>query len=264
MNDLASTIGLMRREFRDVHAVVSRLDHQTRKLFEPSTTIHRPRGIVARFAAVQLLARMQKCRAADFVKQHFADDRDLTRLVEMRTAMAPATTTATTWAAELAAIVVQDIADNFFRKACSRNSAPRAAKIISSSTAAVARVPTHQPAASGAFVLEGNPIPVGALILGSISLKPKKAAAIVAVDERITHRLAAQCRIEFAHVARRGHRLDDRRHLARQRRDLGGSTGRHCSTASRRSPPQSAAAQPLCSATSRNCSPPSRRQFVRC
>ena len=34
MNDLSSTVGLMRREFRDVHAVVSRLDHQMRKLVD--------------------------------------------------------------------------------------------------------------------------------------------------------------------------------------------------------------------------------------
>jgi hypothetical protein len=36
MNDLSSTVGLMRRELRDAHAVLSRLDHQTRKLFEPA------------------------------------------------------------------------------------------------------------------------------------------------------------------------------------------------------------------------------------
>ena len=36
MNDLSSTVGLMRRELRDARAVLSRLDHQTRKLFEPA------------------------------------------------------------------------------------------------------------------------------------------------------------------------------------------------------------------------------------
>ena len=34
MNDLSSTIGLMRRELRDAHAMLSRLDHQTRKQFD--------------------------------------------------------------------------------------------------------------------------------------------------------------------------------------------------------------------------------------
>jgi hypothetical protein len=55
MNDLSSDIGLLKREFRDTRSVLSRLDHQTRKLFEPSA-----RPAVARFAACQLIARTEK------------------------------------------------------------------------------------------------------------------------------------------------------------------------------------------------------------
>ena len=50
MNDLLSTVGLMRREFRDVHAVVSRLDHQMRKLIDARPSLDRPGGLVARSA----------------------------------------------------------------------------------------------------------------------------------------------------------------------------------------------------------------------
>jgi hypothetical protein len=43
MNDL-SDIGLSKREFRDVHSVVSRLDHQVRRLVEPQP-LRRPAGL---------------------------------------------------------------------------------------------------------------------------------------------------------------------------------------------------------------------------
>ena len=36
LENLTASFGLVRREFRDVHAVVSRLDHQVRRLVEPS------------------------------------------------------------------------------------------------------------------------------------------------------------------------------------------------------------------------------------
>jgi len=48
MNDLSSTVGLMRREFRDVHSVVSCLDHQVRRLVDGrASTIDRPGGLAA-------------------------------------------------------------------------------------------------------------------------------------------------------------------------------------------------------------------------
>ena len=43
-HDDYSDIGLLKRSFRDVHSVVSRLDTQMRRLIEP-TTIDRPGGL---------------------------------------------------------------------------------------------------------------------------------------------------------------------------------------------------------------------------
>jgi hypothetical protein len=43
MNDLSfDTVGLFRRELRDVRAVVANIDHRTRKLIEPVATIALP------------------------------------------------------------------------------------------------------------------------------------------------------------------------------------------------------------------------------
>jgi hypothetical protein len=41
LENLTVSFGLAHREFRDVHAVVSRLDHQVRRLVEPAA---RPSG----------------------------------------------------------------------------------------------------------------------------------------------------------------------------------------------------------------------------
>ncbi len=48
LENLTASFGLVRREFRDVHAVVSRLDHQVRRLSEPQAP-ERPGGRVTRF-----------------------------------------------------------------------------------------------------------------------------------------------------------------------------------------------------------------------
>lgn len=63
-------------------------------------------GLVARLAACHLIAHKEKRRPADVCWQHFADDRDLANLIELKGAVTPAQTTVATWAAELAAVVV--------------------------------------------------------------------------------------------------------------------------------------------------------------
>ena len=104
-------IGLFRRELRDVRAVVANIDHRTRKLIEP-VAIHRPAGLVARYAACKLIAIKEKRSADDVAKQHFAADRDLSHLIELKGAVSPAMTGVAGWASELAATVVVDVATN--------------------------------------------------------------------------------------------------------------------------------------------------------
>jgi hypothetical protein len=68
-------------------------------------------ALAVRFATVELPSRTEKRPTAAVARQHFADDRELAHLVEFKSAMAPAQTGVAGWAAELAAIVVQDVAD---------------------------------------------------------------------------------------------------------------------------------------------------------
>jgi hypothetical protein len=97
-----SEIGILKRQFRDVHSVVSRLDNQTRRIFEPQP-LRRPAGLVARLAACTVLARLERRQPPDVAKQAFSDDRELGQLVAMKTAVSSAQTGVAGWASELAA-----------------------------------------------------------------------------------------------------------------------------------------------------------------
>lgn len=74
LENITASFGLVRREFRDVHAVVSWLDHQVRRLVE-SAAIHRPADLVARYAACKLIPIKEKRTPEAIAKQHFAADR---------------------------------------------------------------------------------------------------------------------------------------------------------------------------------------------
>jgi integrase len=74
MNDLSSTVGLMRREFRDVHAVVSRLDHQLRKLIDGRAVLDRPGGLIARSALCHVLGHLQGKDADDIARELFGTE----------------------------------------------------------------------------------------------------------------------------------------------------------------------------------------------
>jgi hypothetical protein len=99
LENLTASLGLVRREFLDVHAIASCLDHQVPR------AMPRPGGLVARFAACKLIAHREKRQPVDVCRQHFAADRDLAHLIELKAAVTPGQTTVATWAAELAAVV---------------------------------------------------------------------------------------------------------------------------------------------------------------
>jgi hypothetical protein len=149
-----------------------------------SRALPRPGGLVARLAACHLIAHREKRQPEDVAKQYFGGDRDLAHLVELRGAVTPAMTGVAGWAAELAATVVQDVADNLLPASvlAQLRSYGLAYAFIDG---AVARVPVHTPTPSGGFVAEGGAIPVGALIIAALGLKPKKAASITAITKEL-------------------------------------------------------------------------------
>jgi hypothetical protein len=183
MNDLTHEFGLLKRQLRDVAAVVNTVDHRTRKLTEPSAA-PRPAGLVARFAACCLIAKLERRQPADVAKQSFADDRDLQHLIELRAATGPATTTQATFAAELIGVTVADIAQNLLPTSTFAQLRSVGLQYTFAGGPPV-RVPHHTPSASGGFTVEGGPIPAAAMLLSSLTLKPKRANSIIAMSREL-------------------------------------------------------------------------------
>lgn len=118
-------------------------------------------------------------------KQHFAADRDLTHLIELKAAVTPAMTTVAGWASELSAVSVADVAPSLLPASALAQLRAASGQDYAFVGGSVVRVPTHTPVASGGFVSEGSVIPVGALIIAAFGLKLKKAASITAITKEL-------------------------------------------------------------------------------
>jgi hypothetical protein len=146
--------------------------------------MRRPAGLVARYALVSVLARMERHGIADVARQHFPRDTDLSGLIEVKTAIGPAQTTVTGWAAELVGTTVQDIADRLLPQTALAQLRPHGLAYAFLGGGLVS-VPYHTPTPSGAFVRVADAVPVAQLLLASLGLKPKKAAAITAATREL-------------------------------------------------------------------------------
>ena len=112
MNDLSSEAGLFRRELRDVRTVTQNTDIRLRRLLEAALPVQRPGGLTARHAFCAVRGFTEKRGAEHVARQLFGTDRELSQLIELKTATGPAMTSSAPWAGELIGTVVQDIADN--------------------------------------------------------------------------------------------------------------------------------------------------------
>ena len=100
MNDLSSDIGLLKRQFRDVHSVVSRLDH---KLTEPAAIHPSPQHLVSKVLACHLLGRARTKPAAAIAAEVYGNDPDLLKALAApgmvgKAASGPAMTTVAAFA----------------------------------------------------------------------------------------------------------------------------------------------------------------------
>jgi hypothetical protein len=97
-------IGLLKRQLRDVHAVVSNIDHRSRA---PRPGAHTsPKSMLSRVLACHLLGRRKSTSAARIVSETYGNDPDVLRALASpgmigKSAMTPAQTTVSGWAAEL-------------------------------------------------------------------------------------------------------------------------------------------------------------------
>lgn len=183
MNDISSELGSLKRQVRDVQSVAGNVQHMLRQLTGGRASIDRPGGLVARAAVCAALGHTQNRNADDIARQHFATDRDLDRLLTLKAAVNPANSTIATWAAELIQMVTTDISDRLIPQ----STFARLRELGTAHTLGkgLIKVPTWSPVATGGFVAEGSAIPVSSFTFGAITLKPKKAANIVAVTDEL-------------------------------------------------------------------------------
>lgn len=179
MNDLSHEIGLARRELRDCRSLVQNLDRRVIKWIEGGDAEpQRDGSLVARGIACKLIGRIENKSAAQIAAERWPYD------TVLRSAVAPAMTGVAGWAAEVLGVVITDIADRML--GASVFSQLRAMGLsLDYLTGAITKVPTVAPVASGAFIGEGAPIGVGALLVVNQSLPPKKCASILAITREL-------------------------------------------------------------------------------
>jgi hypothetical protein len=183
MDDIQSTLGLLRREVRDARAIASNVDRKLTRLIENGDG-SRDGSLVVRLAACRVLARTERTTPAAIAADRWPHD------IQLKTATGPALSSQSGWASELIATVIVDIADRLLAPSVFSQLRDRGLA-LDFIDGAVTRVPGVQPVASGSFVAEGAAINVGALLITAASLPAKKAASIIAVTKELLRGSAA-------------------------------------------------------------------------
>jgi hypothetical protein len=184
------TVGLLRREFRDVHAIVSNIDRRSR---QPSHAGSSPRAILVRVACCHALAARHKSVAARIAAEVFGNDRAVLDGLAVpgaitKAAIAPAQTTVAGWASELAGgIAVGPFATLAPSSIYAQLSARAAALRINLAGVGGAKVPSRSPpgTAPNPFVGEGQPIPAWRGFLNGVVLTARKASLLSAFAEEM-------------------------------------------------------------------------------
>ena len=95
------------------------------------------------------------------------------------------------WAAELTESVIADVAGTLLGPSVFGQLREMSAASYSLVDGAAVKTIAHSSVASGGFVSEGEPIQVGALLIGPVNLPAKKAALIVAITNEVLRGSAA-------------------------------------------------------------------------
>jgi hypothetical protein len=191
----SSDAGLMRRQFRDMHSMVSRLDQQTRSS-EPSR-IPNPRALLGRLLACYAISQKNGEPAARTAAEVYGNSPMLLQALARpgsivnKAASAPAMTTVTGWAAELAQPGVYE--PSFLQLLAGPSSiysqltqAPQVIRVSFAGRGSV-RVPTRAmtPTLGGSFVGENQPIPIRQAGLNTATITPKKMAVCSVFTEEM-------------------------------------------------------------------------------
>jgi HK97 family phage prohead protease len=140
-----------------------------------------PLDHLVRAGTVQLLAHRDRVPVQQKIREVYGDDEATRAMLEwsMRAATAPATTTTTGWAAELAQTLFAAFMEVLYPKAVYPRLAAKGLSLNFGSAGKIL-IPTRAttPTIAGSFVGEGLPIPVRQGLFTSQTLTPKKMAVI--------------------------------------------------------------------------------------
>jgi hypothetical protein len=156
---------------------VSRSDQALARLkdhLDQRRSVERPADYLVRAATATLLGHARRQMPLDIVRQHWADD-EATPLV-LKAATAPATLTTSGWASQLAATAVADLISTLAPQSAGAAVLRRGLSLQFDGAGALVLPGVVSAAADVGFVQEGAPIPVRQLVVGSLTLAPRKFA----------------------------------------------------------------------------------------
>jgi hypothetical protein len=164
-------------------------------------------NLCTRALTARTIASLRRCDVADVACQMWPNDRALLQLVT-RSAVAPAMTGVTGWAAELVQRIVHD-AVSTLGAASSAADVMAKCLLLDWDGAGIISAPGFVAgAANSGFVAEGDPIPVRQLAVGPALLYPHKLATIAALTREMVESSNAEALISDVLVRSSGLALD--------------------------------------------------------
>jgi HK97 family phage prohead protease/HK97 family phage major capsid protein len=190
LGNASETITLPRTQYSSNVAVSQPAASSAPKVWMPKKQ-EEPGNLFIRHCVAKLIAHVRHSSVDEAMRErygHYADF-EQTRGVHdyyMRAATAPATTTTTGWAAELATTMYGDFFESLSPGSIYGPLAPQGFRVTLGRNATIT-MPTDAatPTVAGSFVLEGAPIPVRQAAFTPVSMGLKKMAVIVAYTREI-------------------------------------------------------------------------------
>jgi HK97 family phage prohead protease/HK97 family phage major capsid protein len=191
LGNASETITLPRTQYSSNVAVSPPATSSTPKVWTPKKQ-EDPGNLFVRHCVAKLIAHVRHIPVDEAMRERYGHypDFDQTRGVHdyfMRAATAPATTTTTGWAAELATTMYGDFFESLSPGSIYGPLAPQGFRVTLGRNATIT-MPTDAatPTVAGSFVLEGAPIPVRQAAFTPVSMGLKKMAVIVAYTKEIS------------------------------------------------------------------------------
>ena len=144
-----------------------------------------PGNLFTRSLTAKVIAHANRARPQDVAAQMWPNDRMLAQLMEIKATSAPAMTTVSGWALEIAYRVVADTVEALGAASSAIDVMDLALKLAWDGAGSISVPALVASAANGGFVAEGDPIPVRQLAATGALMSPKKVASIAVLTREM-------------------------------------------------------------------------------